>query len=351
MPPSSLLPRRPPRRVVVTSLLACAALVLSACGTSTSKAAPSVEGVPAASISVPLSQVACTSSNFCVAAGTSNTGVGPLATAEFMTPSGHWHPVATPTSSTPRLSSSACEGTTCFLAGAQGRSDLLWRFDATSHQITAASVPPGGIGIRALTCYSLENCALIDIGANGVARFSFTADGAATWSTPLAMSWAASLSITSLQCAALFQCLATATSASHTLVQGTTDGGITWYPLGGASASWTSLQLAQCHFASCVGVATGATSRLVRTHDQGVTWTSFALGASPNALSCPSSRHCLVVGTTKKNNPWLASVTGTKVVSIRLRYVPTPLLGVACGTKRCAAIGVTTLVSFPVSIS
>ncbi|HUY42201.1 MAG TPA: hypothetical protein VMU98_00390 [Acidimicrobiales bacterium] len=351
MPPSSLLPKHPPRRVVVVTLLASAALALSACGTSSPNAAPTIDGVPAVSISVPLSQVVCTSSNFCVAAGTSNAGVGPPTTAEFMTPSGHWHPVATPTTSTPRLTSSSCEGTTCFLAGAQGRSDLLWRFDATSHQITTASVPPGGIGVRALTCSSLDNCALIDIGANGVARFSFTADDAATWSTPTEMTWAAGLSMTSLQCASLFQCLATATSASRTLVQGTTDGGVTWYPLGGVAASWTSLQLAQCHLASCVGVATGATSHLVRTRDQGVTWTSFALGASPNAFACASPRHCFIVGTTKSGDPWLASMNGSKVVSIRLRYVPTPLLGVACGAKRCAAIGVTTVVSFPISIS
>jgi hypothetical protein len=30
-----------------------------------------------------------------------------------------------------------------------------------------------------------------------------------------------------------------------------------------------------------------------------------------------------------------------------LRYVPSPLLDAACGSKVCAAIGVTTLVSIP----
>jgi hypothetical protein len=35
-------------------------------------------------------------------------------------------------------------------------------------------------------------------------------------------------------------------------------------------------------------------------------------------------------------------------VIVTLRYVPTPLLNVACGSKVCAAIGVTTLLSVPV---
>lgn len=345
-PRSSLT--RTPRRLVAF-LIAGSALLLSACGTGTTSNAASVVGVPATSISVPLSQVACADSNVCVAAGTSSAGIGPVSTAEFMTPRGHWHPVATPTSSDPLLTSTACEATTCFLAGSQGRRDLLWRFDTTSHQITTAATPPGGLGVHAFTCDALDNCALIDLGANGVARFSFSADSAATWSTPLAMTWAAGLTVTSLQCTTLFKCLATATSAGRALLQGTIDGGISWYPLGGTSSSWTSLQLVWCHQRSCVALASGATSRVVYTRDQGVTWSSQSLRASANALACTSSRRCVVAGTTKGESPWLGFVSGANVTVASLRYVPTPLLGVACGSTRCAAIGVTTLLSFPTS--
>jgi hypothetical protein len=42
-------------------------------------------------------------------------------------------------------------------------------------------------------------------------------------------------------------------------------------------------------------------------------------------------------------------VRGTATTSVTLRYVPSPLLGVACGSKICAAIGVTTLVSVPLT--
>jgi hypothetical protein len=33
--------------------------------------------------------------------------------------------------------------------------------------------------------------------------------------------------------------------------------------------------------------------------------------------------------------------------SVKLKYVPSPLLDVACGAKVCAAIAITTVLSFP----
>lgn len=326
-----------------------AGLVLSACGTSSPHAANVIDGVPATSISVGLSEVACTTSSVCVAAGTSSLGVGPVATAQFMTSSGHWHPLATPTTSTPRLNAAACTASSCLLAGSLGRTDLIWRFDAATHQLSPASTPAGGIGVKALTCDGVVNCALIDDGANGVPRFSFSADAGATWSSPLPMTWAAGLNVTSLQCGAVFHCLATVATTSHALLQGTNDGGLNWYPLGGASTSWTTLQLSWCHHKSCVALATGTTDAIVRTYDDGVTWTSHALNARVNSLACTSTRHCVAVGATSGGSAWLARVTGSSVSSVGLKYVPTPLVAVACGTTRCGAIGVTTLVSVPTS--
>ncbi len=326
-----------------------AALALSACGTSAPHAASVIDGVPATSISVGLSEVACTTSSVCVAAGTSSLGVGPVASAQFMTPSGHWYPLATPASATPRLDAAACTASSCLFAGSLGRTDLLWRFDATTRQLTPATPPPGGIGVKVVTCDGVVNCALIDDGANGVPRFSFSADAGATWSSPLPMTWAAGLNVTSLRCGAMFHCLASVATSTRALVQGTIDGGLNWYPLGGAATTWTALQLSWCHHRSCVALATGSSDAIVRTYDDGVTWATHPLHARVNSLSCISMRRCVAVGATSRGRAWLARVNGSTVTSLKLRYVPTPLVAVACGTARCGAIGVTTLVSVPTS--
>jgi hypothetical protein len=42
-------------------------------------------------------------------------------------------------------------------------------------------------------------------------------------------------------------------------------------------------------------------------------------------------------------------VQNNAAINASLRYVPTPLLNVACGAKRCAAIGVTTMLSVPLA--
>lgn len=334
--------------MVVGAFVLGATMMLSACGTGSSSPAV-VSGVPATSISVGLSQIACTPQSVCVAAGTSSTGVGPVATAEFMTPDGHWYPLVTPTSTMPQLSGASCVATSCLLVGSAGRADLLWRFDAQTHLLGLSSAPPGGSGVWALSCDGVDNCALIDDGANGVPRFSYSADGGGTWSTPLAMDWAKGFAVTSLRCGAPLHCLASVTTPTHALLQSTFDGGLTWTSVSGVSTSWTTLHLSWCHFSHCVALATGTSDYVVRTSNDGVTWTSDALNARVNALSCRSTRHCVAVGATSSGSAWLATLTGSTLSAVHLRYVPTPLLAVACGTTRCGALGVTTLVSVPTS--
>ena len=207
----------------------------------------------------------------------------------------------------------------------------------------------GGIGVQALTCDGGVDCALIDDGANGIPRFSYSADAGATWSSPLPMTWAAGMTVTSLRCGAEFHCLASVVTSTHALLQGTNDGGLDWYPLGGVSTSWSTLQLSWCQRNNCVALATGTSDSLARTYDDGVTWTSTPLNARVSSLSCTSLRRCVAVGATSHGTAWLARVKGSRVTALGLKYVPTALIAVACGTTRCGAIGVTTLVSVPTS--
>lgn len=340
--------RRRLARLSVAGAILTSTMVLSACGSSNSRATPPVLGVPASSISVALSQVGCASNDVCVVAGTSLSGVGPVATAQFATPSGHWANLATPVATAPILAATACSATSCLIGGTNQRADLLWRFDATTHQLLPVTAPPGGLGIRALSCDSVGNCDVVDVGANGVERFSFSADAGLTWSTPLTMSWAKGQSVTSIACTTIFDCLVSVTSAPHASLALTRDGGVTWTTRA-VPSTWTTLTIARCHQRSCVAVASAGASELVRTTNFGERWTRVATLPGTNALACASLRHCVAVGANAANAPRLERVNGSHVDPVTLRYVPTGLVDVACGPRRCAAVGATTLVTFTIS--
>ncbi|HVA53555.1 MAG TPA: hypothetical protein VNF05_08570 [Acidimicrobiales bacterium] len=329
----------------LVAAMAVAALVLASCGTA-KVVIQRVNGTPARSISVPLTNVGCTLSNFCVAVGTSSASVGPTAVGEFATPSGHWFPLALPPSASPLITSTACTRTQCLLAGSQPGRDLLWRFSATGHTLVVATPPPGGIGVDALTCDGL-NCALVDTSALGATpRLSLSADGGLTWTVPLDMTWANGDAVTSLACGAIFDCVVSALSPRHQVTLYVTgDGGATWTQRA-TPPTWTSLTSLSCVNLRCVALAnTIGTSKLLRSTNLGKSWTSVRLKQQANALACTTMTSCVVVGQLSNASPWLVTLRAGITSDVSLLYVPTPLLDVACGTKTCAAIGVTTLLN------
>lgn len=340
-------PSRVRTRWQLVATFGVAALVLASCGTTTATR-ERLNGTPARSISVPLTNVGCASNDYCVAVGTSSANVGPTSVGEFATPIGHWFPLALPASSSPLITTTACTNTQCLLGGSQPGRDLLWRFNSVGHVLGVATPPPGGIGIVALSCDEL-NCALVDTNALGAAsRFSISADGGLTWTDPIDMTWAGGDAVTSLACGAVFDCVVTALTPRHQLsFYVTRDGGTTWTQRV-TPPSWTTLTSLSCAKLHCVALAstTGA-SKLVRTNNFGKSWTSVSLTGQSNALACTTLSSCVIVGQRSNATSWLATVHAGTTRNVTLRYVPTPLEGVACGSKVCAAIGVTTLLSVP----
>ena len=334
----------------LVAMFAVGALVLASCGTA-KVAIPRLSGAPALSISVPLSNVGCTLNDVCVAVGTSSASVGPTSVGEVATPSGRWLNLTLPASTSPLITSLACMGTQCLLGGSQPGHDLLWRFSAGGDTLAVVTPPPGGIGINALSCNGLI-CALVDTSAlDATPRFSFSADGGLTWTNPLDMTWASSDAITSISCGMVFDCVVGALSVHHQFsLYVTRDGGTTWTKRVTPSP-WTALTSLSCTRLRCVALAstnTSATSKLVRSNNLGKSWTSVSLHERASALACTPTTTCVVVGQHSNQTPWLATVNQGATVNVTLRYVPTPLLNVACGSKVCAAIGVTTLLSVPV---
>ncbi len=332
------------------ALLCVSAAVLASCGTHAAVVKKiHLDGTPAISISVPLSEVSCTLNDVCVAVGTATDGAGPTSVGEFSSPKGNWFNLAIPTTFPTLLSSVACSGSECLLGGSRPGQDLLYQFDSHGHSLTSVSPPAGGIGISSLTCNSTA-CALIDSSTTGEPRFSVSADGGTTWANPSPIAWAKGDAITAFACGSALECAVGVLSSSHTFsLEVTTDGGATWTEAVTPN-SWTTLTSLSCAGEQCVGLATTSdSSLLVRSKTFTRTWKSTKLAQHTSALACFTYSQCVAVGQRTSARPWLANIKDGRATDVDLRYVPSPLLGVACGSKVCAAIGVTTLVNVPVS--
>jgi hypothetical protein len=328
-------------------VVGAAALVLANCGT-TPTSAPRALGTPAFSISVPLTNVGCTRTDVCVALGTSNASVEPNAVGEYSTPSGRWLNLTLPTSTSPVIDTAACSGTSCLLGGSGPGSDLLWLFNAKGDTVDPVTPPAGGIGIEALACNNLI-CGLIDTGVQGdIPRLSLSSDGGADWAAPIALPWAKSDAITTVSCGTLLACAVGTLSSTHQFaLRVTQDGGTTWAARS-LPSSWTSLRSLSCQGRRCVALASeGESTALVRSTTFTRTWSSVALPSKGNALACTTTTSCFVAGENVSGDAWLARVDKRDVTTVKLRYVPTPLEGIACGSKVCAAIAVTTVLSIP----
>ena len=327
------------------TVITVAALALSACTTSQS-ITTSVRGTPSISVSVPLQTVACTTSNSCLAVGTSATGVGPSAVGEYQATNGKWSVVAVPPASSSQIAVASCWRTGCLLGGSQPSGDLLWRYNETSHTLVVVSPPAQGLGVSALSCAAALSCAVVDSSSNGQARLAFTSDGGSTWTTPVAVAWTTGDVVTSLACTTPSDCALSATTPGHLAqLEVTSDGGSTWRARSTPS-SWTSLMSLRCVLRQCVGLTTtAAQTNLVRSSNFTRTWRSVSLAATANAVACTSMNRCVLVGQTSSQRPWVATVRRDIVTTSRLQYVPSPLLDVACGATQCAAIGVTTVLS------
>lgn len=332
---------RTPWRVGTLGLLTSVALA----GCTTATAQPTVRGYPSSSISVPLHVVACTTTDTCVALGTSGADAAPSSVGEVRRANGTWTALYVPPALSSLLSSAACWSSGCLIGGTQPTGDLLWNFDAPHRSVVAASAPSGGLGISALSCFAPFACGAIDASGAG-ARLSFTSDGGATWSLARAMAWTSNESPSALACSDALNCLASASGrGGSALLDVTHDGGATWTPLASAN-SWRSLSELSCRGLDCVGLAsTSSGSALVRTTSFGQTWRVEPLDHTTNALACTRHARCALVGQLSDHGAWLAVLHARKLKPLVTRYIPAPLTSVACGTTVCAAINASTVVS------
>jgi hypothetical protein len=332
------------------AMCSLAALVLASCAATTTVTKPHVTGLPAISISVPLSNVACTTNNSCVALGTSNLDVSPTSVGEYRTASGRWTDLVVPTAGASTfIQSSSCWNSGCLFGGTQASGGLVWLYDASSHTITPVTAPTGASGIAAISCYASMTCAVVESTTSGP-EFLITTDGGVSWSTPDHFDFPPHGAVSALSCQADFECIASFLSASKGVeVFVSSDGGTLWSERPPTPDTWSVLTSLNCSGRKCVGLAKQFTGwRIVRTDNFGKSWSKVAsLVGAISSLACTSLDRCVVAGMTNVQSsvPMLATVTSGVVRIAKLKYVPSPISEVACGSSICAAIGVTTVMT------
>lgn len=325
--------------------LVIGALLLAGCNSTL--AVTHVTGTPSIGISVPLRTVACTTTGSCVALGTTGSNLVPSSVGEYRENNGTWSTLVVPGAPSSVITAASCWSIGCLIGGEQPSGNLLWGYNASSQSLVVLRAPSVGQGVRALDCFALATCAVIvGTGVNAVSKLSFTTDGGATWSRGLTLDWSLGETVSDLSCTDSTDCLVSAVSSSSTLdLEVTHDGGLTWTARSTPSA-WTSLTSLTCSALRCVGLAQrSTTSLLVRTSTFARTWTTEKLAARANAIACATLRHCVIAGERSSGAPWLATFDDAKLSVTSLKYVPSPLVDVACGAKLCAAIGVSTVLT------
>jgi hypothetical protein len=275
-----------------------------------------------------------------------------MAVGEARAVSGGWKVIGTPKlTSTVTIQSASCWTDTCLFVGQDSSGDVVWHYDATTNALSVVAAPTDGISVDAVNCFAPLSCATIDEAKGSGPRFETTSDGGDTWSTPVALPQTGD-NVRSLACGSSLVCIVAMASSNDAIAIYTTlDGGTTWTPrTSSRTSSWETLTSLTCRKLVCVGLADEASGwHIVRTAALGRSWSvksafSVAANTAPT-FACARLTSCVIGGTKDGSTPWLATYNNGVLTTQKLKYIPSPILQLACGHKVCAGIGVTTLLT------
>jgi photosystem II stability/assembly factor-like uncharacterized protein len=190
---------------------------------------------------------------------------------------------------------------------------------------TAALAPPSTAALQAVACSDSSTCIAVghatdDSGVTQGAIAYFSTDVGRTWHPAIVAS--GDLSLDSISCATSSTCVATSTDGRGDVLR-TTSAGRTWVKVslpGGAASHQVLLSSVSCGAAmSCVAVGSGPLGPAVElSTDAGATWQSVAdvsgLGAYLQSVSCTSALTCFAAGGVQEFAP-LVYTTGVYTTS------------------------------------
>ncbi len=259
-----------------------------------------------------LQAVACPESSTCIAVGegTDDSGVTQGAVAYFSTDVGRtWHPAILASGDLSLDSISCATSSTCVATSMDGRGDVLRTTSAGRSWVKVAL--PGGVAshqvlLSSVSCGAATSCVAVGSGPLGPV-VELSTDAGATWESADVSGLGAYLQCVS--CTSAMTCLAAggvqefAPLVYTTGVYTTTDGGTDWTSVGApASNDVTSIscQIEVCYeIANLPGNYAPSTSTLETSLDGGAVWTPSTLpvpSVLASAAATPSSRWVLVGG-------------------------------------------------------
>ena len=92
-----------------------------------------------------------------------------------------WHALRMPDGTYAELDLQSCTVGVCLLAGIESGHDEIWRYDGGRHSVVATSHPSGGSGITAISCWGSASCVVADVSRTSQPRFFVTSDGGRSW--------------------------------------------------------------------------------------------------------------------------------------------------------------------------
>ena len=372
-------------RLVAT--IGISSLALASCSTTSSSSGPSVTGIPASSITVGLQVVGCTPSGTCITLGGPGSSGPVYATAEERTPKGHWSTYSAPLGSQLTFSQLGCSNSLCVVFGQSGPTQELWTDSLASNAFQSVPLPPKLESFNAVSCNADSCNVLYTSTTNQVFIGTVSSSAVPNWSTA-AQIWpspsaaaAPTTTTTTTQPATTASSTSSTTSSTSTSTTTTTS---TTLPASNNSSNenvsglalscpdtyqcvaavqagtalslvrvlpgiqstestnWKAVASLSCSTKSCEALITTPTGKvLAHSSNFAKSWRYASAPLGLSKFQCATTQHCVGIGP----GPWVGWINGLNVTPGKTTYVPSALLDVACSTKDCAAIGITTVAS------
>ena len=347
--------------------IALAGLLLSACGRSTpthpAVSGLSVTGTPSLNISVPLTTVGCTTTDYCLAVGTTTLEAGATSAAQVIGPTGGWHSITIAPISAGSISRIACGAHTCLIYGRNATGALLLTWSVGDAGTTAVSLPDTFLGIADITCSpttTVDVCTAVS--DSEPPAFAVSQNFGRTWMPIILLSqWLTTTKATvvDVRCSTI-SCAAVGTTATGlSAVQlnpgpstSTTSSASTTSTMLSSPATMSStLSLAKKTLVAtwCDHLAPTHCTVVVRSADSATHATSFS-GAGQrhvvvpagHRIACAAQTGCVAITSSGV----VAATNWHHSLSVTQTYVPDRFVSVACGQSRCAAVSATTATYF-----
>ena len=226
-----------------------------------------------------------------------------------------------------------------------------------------------GSWLSAVTCPSSTSCIAVGTGATGNALVEQTTNAGGNWVVDT--NGVSGLGLNAISCAGAFHCMAVGgerrganLSASNTILV-TTDGGTTWSAgsIPSVNDYLTSVSCSDTEHCWATGaLGLGGTSTIIMTGDGGSVWENQAwsgpplpenavalIGSQLNAITCPTSNDCLVVGQATYSTTLSPPIETQGVVSTTSNggqswqtqlVVANNITGISCPiVQECFAVG------------